>query len=174
MLGAQPHLLQQLHYPCVAGCLIKGAQVTQGLGDTSADAALRVECARRVLEHQLHGTLEGPCLFAAQLIDGLSGEGHQPLARGFQPEQQAGEGTFATAATAQQTKRFARMQLQVDAVEYLEPAAFVQQPAGVVAMTQIVGVQTNLVKIRACLVAGRYRPEHKNTDSPYPRREQFT
>lgn len=87
MLGAQPHLLQQLHYPCVAGCLIKGAQVTQGLGDTSADAALRVECARRVLEHQLHGTLEGPCLFAAQLIDGLSGEGHQPLARGFQPEQ---------------------------------------------------------------------------------------
>ncbi|MGE8170289.1 hypothetical protein ACQKO7_19050, partial [Pseudomonas putida] len=26
--------------------------------------------------------------------------------------------------------------------------------------------QANLVKIRACLAAGHYRPEHKKTDSP--------
>ncbi|MFV7463425.1 hypothetical protein, partial [Pseudomonas shirazica] len=29
--------------------------------------------------------------------------------------------------------------------------------------------QANLVKIRACLAAGHYRPEHKKTDSPTQR-----
>ncbi|WP_230385450.1 hypothetical protein, partial [Pseudomonas monteilii] len=32
--------------------------------------------------------------------------------------------------------------------------------------------QANLVKIRACLAAGHYRPEHKKTDSPGGRGQQ--